>query len=60
VRRRVGREFAETSHHRTFHKAWTAAREKAELRDQIPHDVRRSAVRNLERAGIPAGLTGIE
>ena len=43
----------EPIHRRTFHKAWTAAREKAELPDQIPHDMHRSAVRNLERAGIP-------
>jgi integrase len=43
----------EQIHRRTFHKAWTAARDKAELPGQIPHDLRRSAVRNLERAGIP-------
>jgi integrase len=40
-------------HRRAFHTAWTAAREEAQLPKQIPHDMRRSAVRNLERAGIP-------
>lgn len=43
----------EPIHRRAFHKAWTAAREKAQMPDSIPHDMRRSAVRNLERAGIP-------
>jgi integrase len=40
-------------HRRAFHKAWTAAREAAQMPHSIPHDMRRSAVRNLERAGIP-------
>lgn len=38
---------------RAFHKAWTAATTAAKLAGRIPHDMRRSAVRNLERAAIP-------
>lgn len=38
---------------RAFHKAWTAATTAATLAGRIPHDMRRSAVRNLERASIP-------
>ena len=38
---------------RTFHKAWMAAREAAELPNLIPHDLRGSAVRQLERARVP-------
>ena len=38
---------------RAFHKAWTAACTSARLTGRIPHDMRRSAVRNLERASIP-------
>jgi integrase len=38
---------------RTFHTAWTAAREAAQLPDVIPHDLRRSAVRQMERARVP-------
>ena len=36
-----------------FDKAWRRAREKAGLPDRIPHDFRRTAVRNLEQAGVP-------
>ena|SRR5262245_2117655 len=38
---------------RKFHTAWSAAREAAKLPDLVPHDLRRSAVRQLERARIP-------
>lgn len=38
---------------RAFHKAWTAACSTTKLNGRIPHDMRRSAVRNLERATIP-------
>ena len=39
-----------------FDKAWRRAREKAGLPDRIPHDFRRTAVRNLEQAGVPRSV----
>ena len=37
-------------------KAWAKACEKAGVPGRIPHDLRRSAVRNLERAGVPRSV----
>jgi integrase len=36
-----------------FRKAWKTACQKAGVPGRIPHDFRRTAVRNLERAGVP-------
>jgi integrase len=38
---------------KSFRRAWLTARTGAGLSGRIPHDVRRTAVRNLERAGVP-------
>ncbi len=38
---------------KSIRKAWDDAREKAGYQHKILHDFRRTAVRNLERAGIP-------
>lgn len=38
---------------KNFRHAWRAACKRAEVPDAIPHDFRRAAVRNLERAGVP-------
>ncbi len=37
---------------RTFQSAWSYACERAGLTDKVPHDFRRTAVRNLERSGV--------
>jgi integrase len=37
----------------SLRRAWAKAYEKAGVPGRIPHDLRRSAVRNLERAGVP-------
>ena len=39
-----------------FDKAWRRAREKAGCPGRIPHDFRRTAVRNLEQAGVPRSV----
>ena len=38
---------------KSFPWAWTQACRKAGVPGRIPHDFRRTAVRNLERAGVP-------
>ncbi|HVB80023.1 MAG TPA: site-specific integrase [Candidatus Binataceae bacterium] len=38
---------------RTFRRSWLTACKNAGLIGRIPHDFRRTAVRNLERAGVP-------
>ncbi len=38
-----------------FRRAWLTACKAAQLPHRIPHDFRRTAVRNLERAGVPVG-----
>ena len=38
---------------KSFRKAWTNACKAAGVPGRIPHDFRRTAVRNLERAGVP-------
>ena len=41
---------------KSFMKAFTTACRKAGYPGRIPHDMRRSAVRNLERAGVPRSV----
>ena len=56
---RVGREGDPWLFHRkgrpikSFRRAWRTACKNAEVPGRIPHDFRRTAIRNLERAGIP-------
>ena len=39
-----------------YRKSWQTATEKVGLAGKIPHDFRRTAVRNLERAGVPRSV----
>ncbi len=41
---------------RSFRRAWHSACKKAGVPGRIPHDFRRTAVRNLERAGVPRSV----
>src|SRR5262249_49596822 len=41
---------------RSFRKVWHAACRQAGCPGRIPHDFRRTAVRNLERAGVPRSV----
>ena len=41
---------------RDFRNAWARATEQAGCPDRIPHDFRRTAVRNLVRAGVPENI----
>jgi integrase len=41
---------------RCFRKAWRTACRKAGIPDRLPHDCRRTAIRNLERAGVPRSV----
>ena len=43
----------EPRHIRAFNKAWTAACSAAGCPGRIPHDLRRTAVRNMTRRGVP-------
>jgi len=39
-----------------FRKAWADACRRAGVQDRVPDDLRRSAVRNLEYAGVPRSI----
>lgn len=41
---------------RSIRRSWTSACRKAGFPGRVPHDLRRSAVRTLERAGIPRSV----
>ena len=42
---------------KSFRRAWITACKSAKVPGRIPHDFRRTAIRNLERAGIPRSAT---
>ena len=41
---------------KTYRRSWLSACKKAGIAGRIPHDFRRTAVRNLERAGVPRSV----
>jgi integrase len=41
---------------RTYRRSWLSACRHAGIAGRIPHDFRRTAVRNLERAGVPRSV----
>ena len=54
--RSLGRKTGQPITPSGFDKAWRRAREKAGCPDRIAHDFRRTAVRNLEQAGVPRSV----
>lgn len=45
-----------STHIQSFRKAWASACVRAGVPGQLFHDLRRSAIRNMERSGIPRGV----
>ena len=43
-------------HVKAFYRRWQAACKRAGVPERIPHDFRRTAVRNFERAGVPRSV----
>jgi len=61
LQRTTGRLIAPVFHRngrmiKDYRGAWDAACEAAKVPGRIPHDFRRTAVRNLERAGVPRSV----
>jgi len=61
VERKVGRIIPSVFHRngepiKSFRGSWNKARKEAGLEGQLVHDLRRTAVRNLERAGVPRSV----
>ncbi len=61
LERRTGQPIPWVFHRRgmpikSFRRAWETACKNATCPERIPHDLRRTAVRNLERAGVPRSV----